>query len=81
MANPEAAAKVAEIGGSALAVTCGACRWIADNHDFLSGVGVGIGTFVAVAGLVVSTYYRHKEERRRQEAHNHQFFKNRSSNS
>lgn len=63
MAQPETLGKIAEVGGSVMAVTCGLCRWIAVNHDFLAGLGIIAGFLIALAGLGVNWYYNHQRMR------------------
>lgn len=67
--GPEQMAKSAEIGGSVLAASCGACKWLADNHDLLANFGILFGFLIAGAGFFVNVYYRDREDRRREERH------------
>jgi hypothetical protein len=70
MANPETLAKVAEVSGAAVAVGCGVCKWLADNHDFLASLGIIVGGGVALLGLAANVYFRRREDIRQQQAHN-----------
>lgn len=64
-ASPETLGKAAELIGAGGALACGACRWVATNHDFLSGVGIIVGVLIGIAGFLVSTYYSRLESKRR----------------
>lgn len=58
----EVAAKAAEIGGACISFGCGTMRWLADNHDAISSIGIIGGVFIAVAGFVVNTYYQRRRD-------------------
>lgn len=66
---PESIARAAELGGAGLAVTCGACRWIAENHDFISALGMVAGILIGVIGMIWRGAYEAREDRRREERH------------
>ncbi len=50
-------------GGALTAASSGGIGltgWLAENYDWLAGLGVCVGIFVGLAGLAVNIYYQHK---------------------